>query len=128
MEVGMLYHGSQHYGGSYHDLGLFKVLKLGKKFASLKQIETKQMEELKKESSPCDFSSCGKRQACLPIKINCLKIQLVSFIDYDEERNIHWFRIVEQHVIKSLNLSSKMNMDIIVILHQVNIIVKKKIL
>jgi hypothetical protein len=40
MQVGDIFHASEHYGGSHHDIGLFQVLKLGKKFASLKDKES----------------------------------------------------------------------------------------
>jgi len=88
MQVGQIYHGTESYGGSYHDLGLYRVVKLGKKFASLKQIESKKLEEPVKQSSCLDSSYQCKKQARLPIKpIPDTTNQLVSFVDFNEEDN-----------------------------------------
>jgi hypothetical protein len=87
MQVGDIFHGSEHYGGSYHNIGLYQVVKLGKKFASLKQIKSKVLEKPIHQVSPADSSYSVKCQACMPITFmdKTKRPQLVSFDDYDEE-------------------------------------------
>ncbi len=85
MQVDDVYEGYEAYGGSGHCLGLFKVVKLGAKFASLRGIECKQVEEPSVQSSPADYHSSGKRMAVLPLTENG-KRALVAYNNYDAER------------------------------------------
>jgi hypothetical protein len=86
MQVGDVFHGSQHYGGSYHDLGLFQVVKLGKKFASLKRIESKSMEKPIHHVCPSESSWSGQRRARKPIKLvdKSERAKMVCLADYDD--------------------------------------------
>jgi len=70
MQIGHVYQGSEHYGGHYHCLGLFVVVKIGKKFTSLKQIECVEIETPIENVTPVDYHSHGKRKAIVPFQVS----------------------------------------------------------
>lgn len=87
MQIGSIYKGSEHYGGHHHDLGLFRVAKLGKKFASLREIKYKSISDTKEYTADgLQSSGSTKCRACLPIKdVPSGKFQFVSFDVWNEE-------------------------------------------
>ncbi len=87
MQIGSLYKGSEHYGGAHHDLGLFRIAKIGKKFVSLREIKCKAIEDSKESVSDGLQSSGSTRyKACMPFKdVHIGRSQLVSRLNWDEE-------------------------------------------
>ncbi len=84
MQIGMLFHGQEHYGGRHDDLGLFQVVKLGKKFASMKSVQTENIGAVSKSASCLEASHSVKRRALLPVTTIESKTQLVCMDDYDK--------------------------------------------
>ncbi len=83
MQVGMIFHGTQNYGGHYHSLGLFQVVKIGAKFASMKAVKSQIVAEISSQASGLESSRSTQCRACAPITFVGIKAILVCLKDYD---------------------------------------------
>ncbi len=83
MQIDWVYQVTDCYNSS-HDMGLYVVVKAGKKFWTLQPIETKALEEAKVVSDAAYWGHSGKRIAKKPIKLrDDSKHLLVSFDNYE---------------------------------------------
>lgn len=86
MEIGDVFCCSDHFGGSHSCCGLYCVVKVGKKFASLRKIACEAVEDPERNFHPSESGSCGRRKAIIPLKNdNSIRPTLVSHNNYDPE-------------------------------------------
>lgn len=88
MQIGSVYCGRESYGGSFHCLGLYRVVKLGSKFASLQKIECEWDGKPSQTVTPSDRSLDGFRRARLPLTKHPVgRPVLVAHDNYDPEED-----------------------------------------
>jgi hypothetical protein len=87
MQVGDIFHGYDSYGGSGHCLGLFRVVKLGNKFASLRKIESERVTATIENGDACSGTySCSEWKAKLPFEdVHVGRPIMIAYDNYDEK-------------------------------------------
>ena len=89
VQIGNIFQGISHYGGSQHSIGLFVVTSIGKKFVSIQSIESEEIEVVEQHSDPAYSKKVTKRKAIIPIVKKTEKGSKTRFLinGYNSESN-----------------------------------------